>query len=360
MIGRFGFFDYCDLFYFTILANAAAKEKTNSSSTATTLSGPVPTSGAAASPLLGSTSMYGTAPAAVKASVGPVGSGATGSVKSDGQVTSVPVVPSPIGPPASAVDKELPRKAPGYRSPSAQASSAGGSSIFAEQAISSVPSSVSSTPPPSVTSVGADATTRCSMGSPPAPIAPPPGFTTLVSEVGKSVSAKGVANPLSSVEAPAIDTVTSPLNSASTLPLGKLSSADPLTTPTGASNDLSSMQFLDENTRAKLAEIWGTGKQEQSSQEQAWGNQVLLNNFSNLGIGSSSSDWTSAPSDSLFITSPSSKIAASMPSSQLPASTYQSSTAFPSTTSTSDWNMSANKCLPLYARPQVCLFLHMI
>ncbi|PIO60901.1 hypothetical protein TELCIR_17593 [Teladorsagia circumcincta] len=93
-----------------------------------------------------------------------------------------------------------------------------------------------------------------------------------------------------SVEPPAVDVVISPLNDIATstaAAIGKLSNAEPLTTPTGTGNDLSSMQFLDETTRAKLAEIWGTGKQDQSSQEQAWGNQVLLNNFANLNIRSS-------------------------------------------------------------------------
>ncbi|RCN51742.1 hypothetical protein ANCCAN_02102 [Ancylostoma caninum] len=272
-----------------MIANATAKEKSASSSSAAVSSSTAPTAASSAVPLLGGSSLYGTL-AAPKVSTASPGSAASVSAKNDGPLNSTPVVPVPIGPPSSAVsvDKELPRKAPGYRSPSAQASSAS-SSVFAEQAISSVPSSVSSTPPPTVTSIGADSSSRCGIGSPPAPIAPPPGFSALVSEVGKSVSSKASVNPLSShsVEPSAVDIASSPLNSASAVPLGKLPSVDSLATPTGTGNDLSSMQFLDENTRAKLAEIWGTGKQDQSSQEQAWGNQVLLNNFPNLSIGSS-------------------------------------------------------------------------
>ncbi|VDK50126.1 unnamed protein product [Cylicostephanus goldi] len=235
--------------------------------------------------VLSGASLYGTTPAPPRM---PQGSAAAAAAvnKNDNQ-SSTSNIPVPIGPPNSILDKELPRKAPGYRSPSVQ-TSAGGSSVFAEQAVSSIPSSVSSTPPPSIASIGGDIASRCTLGSPPAPIAPPPGFTTLVSEVGKSVAAKSTTNALSShaVDPPAVEIASSPL-STSTLPLGKLPSADSITTPTGTSNDLSSMQFLDESTRAKLAEIWGTGKQDQSSQEQAWGNQVLLNNFPNLSIGSS-------------------------------------------------------------------------
>ncbi|VDM69072.1 unnamed protein product [Strongylus vulgaris] len=220
----------------------------------TAISTAVPTaSSPSATSLLSGPSLYGTAPVVPKVSPCSLGSASAVPVKSEGQ-SSTSTIPVPIGPPSSTLDKELPRKAPGYRSPSAQASSAGGSSIFAEQAVSSVPSSVSSTPPPSVTSVGADPS-RCTMGSPPAPIAPPPGFTSLVSEVGKSVTAKSALNSLSShsVESPAVEIASSPLT-ASSLPLGKLPCADSLT-PTGTSNDLSSMQFLDESTRAKLAEV---------------------------------------------------------------------------------------------------------
>ncbi|EYC19318.1 hypothetical protein Y032_0024g1015 [Ancylostoma ceylanicum] len=338
-----------------MIANATAKEKSASSSAAAVTSTSAPAAASTAVPLLGGSSLYGTLGAS-KVSTASPGSAATVSVRNDGPLNSTSAVPVPIGPPSStvSVDKELPRKAPGYRSPSAQASSAS-SSVFAEQAISSVPSSVSSTPPPTVTSIGADSASRCGIGSPPAPIAPPPGFSALVSEVGKSISSKASVNPLSShsVEPSAVDIASSPLNSASTVPLGKLPSVDSLATPTGTGNDLSSMQFLDENTRAKLAEIWGTGKQDQSSQEQAWGNQVLLNNFPNLSIGSSSTDWASAPSDSLFMTSPSSKVVTSVPSNPQPGAPYQPSTSFVTTTSSSDWAVTPNKCLPLYARPQM-------
>ncbi|VDM65978.1 unnamed protein product [Strongylus vulgaris] len=53
------------------------------------------------------------------------------------------------------------------------------------------------------------------------------------------------------------------------------------------------------------------------------------------------------------MTSPSSKVGTPVPSNQQPPSTYQSSTTFGSTTSSSDWTVNANKCLPLYARPQM-------
>ncbi|KAK6746821.1 hypothetical protein RB195_000214 [Necator americanus] len=298
-----------------ITANTSGKEK-----------------GTSAVPLLGGSSLYGTALGTSKVLSAPIGSSsATSSVKTDGQLISAPTVPVPIGPPSSitSLDRELPRKAPGYRSPSVQTSS--------------VPSSVSSSPPLTVTSAGANSSSRCTMGSPPTPIAPPPGFSALASEVGKSLSA----------DHPPADIIPSPLNSAPAASLGSLPSVDSLTTPTGAGNDLSSMQFLDENTRAKLAEIWGTGKQDQSSQEQAWGNQVLLNSFPNLSIGSSSTDWTSAPSESLFMSSPSSKVAASVPSNPQITSTYQPSTTFVTTTTGNDWALTSNKQLPLYARPQM-------
>nr|CDJ80356.1 Ankyrin and K Homology domain containing protein [Haemonchus contortus] len=264
-------------------------------------------------------------------------------------------VPAPIGPPSSSasLDKELPRKAPGYRSPSTQTSSS--SSAPVEQTvISSVASSVSSTPPPAP--IGSDSSTRCVMNSPPIPIAPPPGFSSLASEVSKTASVKATVSPLStpSVEPPGVDVVISSLNDIATstvAPVGKLSSADSLTTPTGTGNDLSAMQFLDETTRAKLAEIWGTGKQDQTSQEQAWGNQVLLNNFANLNIRSSSTDWASAPHDNLFMSSPSSKVA-SVSSNQQNISAHQSGTTFVTSPSSNDWPVSSAKSMPLYARPQ--------
>ncbi|WKY07621.1 hypothetical protein Q1695_007241 [Nippostrongylus brasiliensis] len=308
------------------------------------------------SSLLANSTSYCTAPSLQKtSSTTSSTTPSTFSNKSDILAPSL-TMPAPIGPPNQLIglDKELPRKAPGYRSPSVQTSSS--SSLPAEQAVlSSVPSSVSSTPPPVSVAAG-DSSMRCSMNSPPAPIAPPPGFTTLVSEVSKATSARASVNPLPmpSVGGSAADIVNLPLNDISSpaAPISKHQSVDVLSTPTGTGNDLSSMQFLDETTRAKLAEIWGTGKQDQSSQEQAWGNQVLLNSFANLNIRSSSTDWASAPHDSLFMNSPQLKSSIGVSSNQQTTSTHQSGSTFVTSPSNSDWPVSSAKSVPLYARPQ--------
>lgn len=242
------------------------------------------------------------------------------------------------------MDKELPRKAPGYRSPSVQTSSS--SSIPTEQAIlSSVPSSVSSTPPPS--HIVTDPLGHSMMGSSPAPILPPPA----------AASVKAAVSPLKSslaAESSAVDAAMLPLNdtNGANAHAAKRSNADVLNIPTGAENDLTSMHFLDETTRAKLAEIWGTGKQDQSSQEQAWGNQVLLNNFANLNIRSSSTDWAGVPHDNLFMSSPPAKTTANVSSNQQITGTHQSGTTFVTSPSCNEWPVSSAKSVPLYARPQ--------
>ncbi|PIO74990.1 hypothetical protein TELCIR_02980 [Teladorsagia circumcincta] len=100
-----------------------------------------------------------------------------------------------------------------------------------------------------------------------------------------------------------------------------------------------------------IRQIWGTGKQDQSSQEQAWGNQVLLNNFANLNIRSSSTDWASTPHDSLFMSSTPSKVT-SVSSNHQNTSSHQSGATFATSTSGSDWPVSSTKSMPLYARPQ--------
>ncbi|KAK6058466.1 hypothetical protein COOONC_03964 [Cooperia oncophora] len=330
----------------TTKENSLPNSSTDSFSTASTVTTTTPS-------LLRSSSLFCTVPASAKNSSFSTGSAAP-FLKSEGPSAST-AVPAPIGPPSSSIsfDKELPRKAPGYRSPSTQTSS---SSVPVEPAIiSSVASSVSSTPPPAP--IGSDSSTRCKMNSPPVPIAPPPGFTSLASEVSKSTSIKATVSPLStpSVEPPAVDVITSPLNDIATSTVsvvGKLSNTDSLTTPTGTGNDLSSMQFLDETTRAKLAEIWGTGnKQDQSSQEQAWGNQVLLNNFANLNIRSSSTDWATPSHDNLFMSSTPSKVT-SVSSNHQNTSAHQTGTTFATSSSSSDWPVSSTKSMPLYARPQ--------
>ncbi|KAE9417465.1 hypothetical protein Angca_004377, partial [Angiostrongylus cantonensis] len=256
--------------------------------------------------------------------------------KSEGntaQATSIPASVSLLSTPLH-VDKELPRKAPGYRSPSTQTSCV--SQSTEQTVLSSVLAPVSST--------------RCTIGSPSAAISPPPGFLSAASHNGKSILNKGtVFSPSTTMESVSTEVLPSALISSHT---GKLSSLNCPTTAAVTGNDLSSLHFLDETTRAKLAEIWGTAKQDQSVQEQAWGNQVLLNNFANLNIGNSSKDWASTLHDNLFMSTATSK-GTSVATHQQPALTPQTSTTFVGSTSSSDWPVSTTKSLPLYGRPQM-------
>ncbi|KJH41869.1 hypothetical protein DICVIV_12149 [Dictyocaulus viviparus] len=115
------------------------------------------------------------------------------------------------------------------------------------------------------------------------------------------------------MESPSVDAAPSSLISSSLVTsshMGKISNVESPITSVVAGNDLSSMQFLDETTRSKLAEacdIWGSAKPDHPVKEQAWENQVLLNNFANINIGNSPADWSNAPHDTLFMSSPSCK-----------------------------------------------------
>ncbi|KAJ1371413.1 Ankyrin repeat and KH domain-containing protein 1, partial [Parelaphostrongylus tenuis] len=257
--------------------------------------------------------------------------------KCDGNTIQASSVTTPVGLLNAQlhVDRELPRKAPGYRSPSIQTSCA---SMSTEQTVLSS----ASAPLSSI---------RCSIGSPPAPIAPPPGFASVTSHTSKSIPKKAtVFQPSTTLDSTSIDVLPPPMISSHTR---KLSSVNCPTTTASSGNDLSSLQFLDETTRAKLAEIWGNAKQDHSAQEQAWGNQVLLNSFSNLNIGNSSKDWSSTLHDNLFMNTPSSKGTTSVTTNQQSSLTPQTSSTLVGITSNSDWSVPTTKSMPLYARPQV-------